>query len=143
MLGQNQVTRVELDNAFDQILQLADISKPIKGLEKLLSLRRQTHTAFLSDTVRNLLDKIFGKGKDIVLALPQGRQIDLHGAEPVEEICAELLLLDHGPDIDVGCGNDLHIHIDYPGTSQPHQLLLLHHPKELGLEVERHLADLV
>ena len=143
MLRKDQIAGVKLNNTLDQVLQFPDIPVPVQRQQKFLRLRRQPHTAFLPDTVGYFLDKISGKRNDVIPALAQRGQIDLHGTDPIEQIRAELFLFDHGPDIGIRCSDNLHIHIDHPRASQTHQLLLLHHAEELCLEIQRHLPDLV
>ncbi len=50
--------------------------------------------------------------KNIILALPEGRQVQLHCTEPVVEVRAELLHADHFLYVGVGGGNDAHIRPD-------------------------------
>ena len=81
--------------------------------------------------------------RDVVLALAQRRQLDRDDVQAVEEILAELALLHHLPQIDVGRGDDAHVDLDRLHAAEPHELALLDHAQQLGLRLERDVADLV
>ena len=47
------------------------------------------------------------------------------------------------PQIDVGRGDDAHVDLDRLDAAEPHELALLDHAQQLGLGLERDVADLV
>ena len=63
--------------------------------------------------------------------------------EPVEQILTETSVLHLVLEIDIGGGNDAHIHLDGFHPTEAHELALLHHAQQLGLRLERDVADLV
>ena len=63
--------------------------------------------------------------------------------EPVEEILAEPALLHHLPQIDVGRGDDADVDLDRLHAAEPHELALLNDAQQLGLRLERDVADFV
>ena len=77
------------------------------------------------------------------LALAQRRQVDADDVQPVEEVLAEPALLHLVLQVDVGGGDDAHVDLDRLHAAQAHELALLHHAQQLGLRLERDVADLV
>ena len=63
--------------------------------------------------------------------------------QPVEQVLAEPALLHHLPQVDVGRGDDPHVDLDRLHAAQAHELALLHDAQQLGLRLERDVADLV
>ena len=63
--------------------------------------------------------------------------------QPVEQVLAELALLHHLAQVDVGGGDDPHVDLDRLHAAEPHELALLDHAQQLGLRLERDVADLV
>ena len=90
-----------------------------------------------------LLDKVDGQWDDIVPPLPQGRDVDGKGAQPVVEILAEPALGHIVREVRVAGGNDPHIRVQLLDPAHRADLSLLKRPKELGLEGQVHLGDLV
>ena len=76
-------------------------------------------------------------------ALAERRREDGEDLEPVVEIAAELLLGDHLGEIAVGGGDEADIDGDGPVAAETLDLFLLQGAQELGLQVERNLADFV
>ena len=81
--------------------------------------------------------------RDVVLAIAQRRQLDRDHVEAVEEILAELPFLHHLPQVDVGRGDDADVDLDRLHAAEPHEVALLDHAQQLGLRLERDVADLV
>src|SRR5262245_28414029 len=63
------------DAALDEVLQLADISRPIAGLECIHDLVWNPGDGS-AVTAREYLEKVSGKEPDVALALAQGRKRD-------------------------------------------------------------------
>ena len=77
------------------------------------------------------------------LPLAERRQPEREHVQPVEEIFAQLALL-HGLDrIDVGGGDDAHVHRLLVPAAETAEPALLQHAQQLDLRRRRHLADLV
>ena len=68
---------------------------------------------------------------------------DRKDLEPVVEVAAELLFCDHFGQVAIGGGDEAHVDGDGPRAAQALDLPLLQRAQQLGLQVERHLADLV
>ena len=63
--------------------------------------------------------------------------------QAVEEVLAEPALLHHPPQVDVGGGDDADVDLDRLDAAEAHELALLNHAQQLGLGLERDVADLV
>jgi len=143
VFGQDDLFRVKLDDALNQILQLPDVALPGQGHQEVGGLVGQDHLFPTADAPGDGLDEIIGQQDDVLAPVPQGRQGQLEGAQAEEQIGAEKLLLDHVGQIRVGGGNDFDVHVDEPVAAQAHELLLFHHPEQGSLEVQLEVADFV
>ena len=90
-----------------------------------------------------LLEEVLRQQRDVLLALAQGRQRHRDDVQAVVEVLAELPLLHHLAQVDVGRGDDPHVHLDVLDAAKPHELAFLDHAQQLGLRLERDVADLV
>ena len=80
---------------------------------------------------------------NILEPIAQGRQIDPHHVEAVEQVFAELALLNHRFQRPIGGGDQPHVDIDR--VALPHVLdaPFLEHPQQFDLHRHRHIADFV
>ena len=76
-------------------------------------------------------------------AVAKGRQGDGHDVEPIEQILAERSLLDHLADITAGGGENAHIDLVVLVTADGREGQRLQNAKELGLQTQLEIADLV
>ena len=81
--------------------------------------------------------------RDVVAALAQGRQHDREHVQAVVEVAAEAAVGDHRGQVAVGGGHQAHVHLDRLGAAQALELLLLQDAQQLGLQLQRDVADLV
>ena len=81
--------------------------------------------------------------RHVLRPLAQRRQVQAHHVEPVEEVGAELALLDRLLERLGGGGDDADVHLARLAPADPADLALLEHAEQLGLQVERQVADLV
>jgi hypothetical protein len=63
--------------------------------------------------------------------------------EAVEQVFTELAIFDLGREVAAGSGNHPHIHADGPGAAQALKFPLLQHAQQLGLQLQRQLANLI
>ncbi len=63
--------------------------------------------------------------------------------QPVEEILAELAVLHHLPQVEVRGRDDADVDLDRLHAAEAHEVALLDDAQQLGLGLERHVADLV
>jgi hypothetical protein len=62
--------------------------------------------------------ELVGQGEDVLLALPQGRDVDADDVEPVEEVGAEQAPLDLLLQIAVGGHDQPEVQFDLPGAGE-------------------------
>ena len=72
-----------------------------------------------------------------------GRQLHGDDVEAVEQVLAELAFVHHVAQIDVGRGDDPDVDLDRLDAAKAHELALLDDAQQLGLRLERDVADLV
>ena len=90
-----------------------------------------------------LREEVLGKQRDVPRPLAQRRDPHRHHRQPVEQIAPEGPPLHLGLEILVRGRDEAHVDLHRPvGPDRGHPLLL-DRAQELGLERERHLADLV
>ena len=81
--------------------------------------------------------------RDVVAPLAQRRQLDADHVQPVEQVLAEAAVLHLALQVDVGGGDDAHVDLDRLHAAEAHELAFLHHAQQLGLRLDRDVADLV
>ena len=81
--------------------------------------------------------------RNVLAAFAQGRELEAHHVEAMEEVFAELALTNHRFQIAVGGGDDAHIHGNHLRPADPLEGLLLEHAQEFHLRVGRQVADFV
>src|SRR4029450_13510855 len=81
--------------------------------------------------------------REILLALPKGRQAKREDVEPVVEVFPQLTGLNRFEWIDIGGCDDANIHRLLGSTTQASELALLQNTQKFHLGLRRHLADLI
>ena len=122
--------------------QLTDVARP--GDRPQVRLRRGVQHAFRAAVpLRELGQHVPGQELHIIAPIDQAGHAQHHGADAVEQIQAEFVLRDHVREVAVGARDQAEI--DRDRTIAAHALhgALLQHAQQLGLRVERHVADLV
>src|SRR6516165_365233 len=76
-------------------------------------------------------------------AFAKRRKANLNDIEPVIQIETKLALLDRVGELSVRGGHHADVHLNIAYATQPPEGLLFQNPKQLGLQHDRHLADLV
>ena len=90
-----------------------------------------------------LLRKKLDQGRDVFLALPQRRKLNIDHIEAVIKVFAESSVVHQPFQVDIGCRNDPGIHLDRVVGAQPHEFLLLDNAQELGLSLEADRPDFI
>ena len=90
-----------------------------------------------------LREEVAHDERDVLLALAQRRHVDRHHREAEVEILAELALLHLALQVLLGRRDDADVDLDGAVAADAPDLALLEHAQELGLQVERQLAELV
>ena len=81
--------------------------------------------------------------RNVFFALAQRRQVDGDDVQAVIQVFAELALAHGLPQIDVGGGDDAHIHLHLLHAAQVHELAVLQDAQNLGLRLQVHGADFI
>ena len=98
---------------------------------------------FGSQPGTELIEKMLDQLGNVFGALTKRWDFDAHYGEAIEQILAEAPRLDLGSQVPVGRGEDAHIYLGMGGLTDPFDLSPLQHTEQLGLHLERQLADLV
>ncbi len=130
----------------DHVLELPDIAPP--GARAQMRNARfaepGTPIGHLAVAIPVVRQEMIGQKGNVFLPFAKRRQGDRHDPKPVEEIAPENAALHRLLRIPVGGGDEPHVdlRIGRLRTDPPHHAVL-DHPKQLGLQGERHLGQLV
>ena len=91
----------------------------------------------------DVLQQRLGQRLDVARALAQRRQADRQHVQPPVEVGAEAAVGDHRAEVAAGRGDDANVDALHRVAADRFDLLLLQHAQQLGLQGERHVADLV
>src|SRR5437773_10764737 len=80
---------------------------------------------------------------DIFRAFPQGWNVNRKNIQPVKQVFAKFSLLNHLLEFAIGGSDQAGIGVNSPCASQPLEFSLLEHAQQLGLKLERDVADLI
>src|SRR4030095_13231187 len=80
---------------------------------------------------------------DVFRTFPQGWNANRKNIQAVKQVSAKLLLLNHLPQIAIGGCNQACIGSQGARDSPPFELPFLEHAQQLGLKLERDVADLI
>ena len=86
---------------------------------------------------------MFGQVGDVVLSLAQRRDLDEEDAQPVVEVLAKAARRDLAGEIAIGGRDESYVDVARAVLSYALVLAFLNGAEELGLQLERDLADLV
>ena len=86
---------------------------------------------------------MFGQVGDVVLSLAQRRDLDEEDAQPVVEVLAKAARRDLAGEIAIGGRDEPYVDVARAVLSDALVLAFLNGAEELGLQLERDLADLV
>ncbi|MBP1637187.1 MAG: hypothetical protein H6Q10_3761 [Acidobacteria bacterium] len=127
----------------EHVLQLAHVPGP-----RVLEQGRQRLRGHRARRVRPLAaevgEEVLDQRRDVLLALAQGRDVQVNDVQAVVEILPERPLRDHLGQVPVGRGDHPDVH--HAGRAVGADLLQfarLEEPQEQALHPQRHLADLV
>src|SRR5215470_9556822 len=132
----------EDDCALDGVLQLADVSGPRMAHEPFHDLQWNRLDA-AAETPGMLRDEVAYEQRDVLGPLAERGKVDRKDVQPVVEVRAELPILDQLLERTVRRGDDPDVAPDRLCASHPLERVLLEDAKELRLELQRQIADLV
>jgi hypothetical protein len=142
----DRVAVAERHRALDHVDQLAHVARPrVRDQRRHRVARDPDHPlgAVGAAVVALGLEEVLDQLGDVVGALAQGRQVDADDAEPVEQVLAEAPGPDLVLEVAVGRRDDPDVDLDRLARPDPPDLALLEGAQQLGLEIERQLAELV
>src|SRR5438093_7839561 len=134
--------RRENDRAFDDILHLPDIARPVvanKGVHD----RGRDALDPPAHPARETLDEMADQHRNIFAPLAQGRQHDREHVQAVVEVVAEVAVGDHVRQVAVRGRHQAHVYPDRPRASQALKLLLLQGTEQFRLQLRRDIANFV
>ena len=125
-------TGTENHRPFNEVLEFADITWPApadKGLYRFGSDRGDLpiHAPGV------LSSKVIDQNRNVVGALPKGRNVDWEDFQPIVEIGAELMLFYHFCEVAIRGRYQADVHRDGAATAQAFKLLFLQGTKDLRL----------
>ena len=109
------------DGAFDAVLQLAHVPRPVIA-HKDIDRRRRDAPHVLAVPRRVLLDEVVRQEGDVGTPVAQGRQEDREHVQAVEEILAEFPLRHRGFEIPVRRRHEADVHRDRMSAAEPLEL---------------------
>ena len=80
---------------------------------------------------------------DVLAPIAQRGQMQGKHVQAVEQVAAEFLFFDRAPQIDIGGGDQPHVHPDRLRSSQPLELLVLQNAQQFGLQLQRNISNFV
>ena len=90
-----------------------------------------------------VVDEVVDQRKDVARALAQCGQLHRGDIEAVVEVEPKVPGLYRLLQVDVGGGDQAHVHRNGFARAQPHHLALLQHAQQLDLHRQRQIADFV
>ena len=90
-----------------------------------------------------LLEEVLAQQRDVFGALAQRRHAQRDRVDAEIQVLAQLAVAQRGIEIDVGGADQPEVHAHDAVAADRPVLALLQHAQELGLQIRRHLADLV
>ena len=142
VIGRNPVILGHYDGALDDVLQLADITRPrVVGKHVQYPLFTSIHTLVQLSGIP--LDKVVGQQRGVTGTLAESRDVDRHAIHPVEQVLAE----SPGPhlprQVPVRCADQPDVNQPRLGLTNPANDLLIENLEQLGLDPEGRVADFV
>jgi dipeptidyl aminopeptidase/acylaminoacyl peptidase len=132
----------ERDGPLHRVHELAHVARPRVRDELARGIRGDAVHRTLR-ALGDLAEEFVREHEDVRATLAQRWQRDLDDVEAIVEILTEAPLGDAGLEVAVRGRHDANVDVDLAIAADGPHLALLQHAQELGLERERHLADLV
>src|SRR5438132_5018673 len=130
------------DRALEDVLQLADVSRPCvhpQALQRLVRERSGRPGEFALGVIEEGVDEL----GEIVEALTQRRQSELDSMQAIEQVRPESTPLDELTEGLVRRGDDPHVDVDRPVAAYALDPTFFDRAQNLRLHAEGHIADLV
>ncbi len=130
------------DRPLDDVLQLADVARPVPSLERVHHASGMDGTGRPSRRAHCWAKCSASAGMSSTRSRSGGIR-DRKDVEAVVQIAPERSVLDHALEIAVRRRHDAHIHALSPRAAKALELALLQDAQQLGLHFHRDVADLV
>ena len=141
-LRENVEPRDTISARWSDVFELADIARPVVVAQRLHHVVGN-RVDLPTQGAAQPLDEVPHQQRNVAAALAQGRQGDRKDIEPVVQIAAKASFAHVLGQVAIGRGDHADVDVDGPGIAEPLDLPFLQHAKQLGLDFERQLADLV
>ncbi len=128
--------------AFDDVLELAHVARPVVARRALEECRRNAVEG-LAQFAGCFSEEVAHEQRDVLAPFAQRRHGDREDVEPVEKVRPELAGSRAAAEVAVRCRDQPHVGAQRARAANTLELLLLEHAQELRLRLERELADLV
>src|SRR5580765_8181823 len=138
----NGVPVSQHDHAFDHVAHFAYVSRPGVSLERVDHVRLEGLHGY-AVAMRHLPVEMLDQFGDVLLALAQRGDAEGGDGYTVEQVLAKTTGRDLRPKIPVGCGDQLELNVARLARPDRIQFSAFEDTKEIWLQFERHLADLV
>src|SRR5262249_17356693 len=123
-------------------LELPDVASPRLTHEHLEGIPLHAEEPCPEPAVEPI-NEMLDEQRNVGLALPQGRQREVHDVETVEQVTTEAAGRDLARKVPIAAGDEPDVHAHRLGpTDRPHTALL-DDTEKLDLKLKRQLADLV
>ena len=132
----------ENHGALNHVLELPDVAGPLPSAQGVEDVRRNRRNG-AAEAVCVARHEVSSQRGDILRPFAKRRQADRKHAEPVVQVAPERPLVDHRVEVAVGGGNDADVDASGERAAETFELPFLQHAQQLGLELERHVADFV
>src|SRR2546427_11203455 len=141
--GLDHFARTLDDSAFDDVLELPHVSRPVTGDEEVQGLMAHPEDAGALQRQPLPVDEVAHEQRDVFPPLPQRWEKDLEHLQAMEQVVPE------GPGshargkIGVAGGDQAKVAVDRAAAADSSKLALLQHAQELCLRLEGPVRDLV
>src|SRR5688572_14810098 len=143
-----QVVRQDLaglahqDGALDRVFDFAHVARPAVPDQQMIGRRRNRADRLLVPRIE-LRQKVIAEERNILAPLPERRHAQGDRIDPEVQILAQFPLAQRHVEIDVRRADQPEVDVHEPVAADRPVLTLLQDAQQLGLEVRRHLADLI
>ena len=132
----------EQNRAFYDVFQFAHVTRPFHAAQ-----RTQGFGGNAVDIAPHPAGNFEGEGfhqqRNIFRALAQRRQMDREDVQSIVEIVTKLAIGDHLFQIAVSGSDQANVGLDQFIAAQTFKLLLLQNAQQLGLKLQRHVANFI
>jgi len=132
VFGVDQFAAAHDEGMLHGIFKLPDVSGPVVKHENCQGFLGYAYQRPAQEAVE-AFDKVMGQQGNILLAIPQRRQMQPNHVDPVVKIFSEFILHCQLMKVVMGCRNDSGIQFDRVNGTQWFILLSLQDPQKFGL----------